>query len=95
MAAKQIKREEHRDGSLPDKLVMSVGMTVMVTFNVETDLDIANSIVFILDDREALRLSRTNTIIILSYLPVYILIKTQSTNFPTLLGLDNGVIVRV
>jgi hypothetical protein len=92
--AEQTKREEH--GRLPDKLVMSVGMKVMVTFNVATDLDIANGSrgeikAIILDDREQV-LSRTYIIDTLSYLPVCVLIKSQNTKVPTLPGLDNGVI---
>lgn len=63
--------------------MLSIGMKVMVTFNVETDLDIANGawgeiVKIVLDDREP-RYSPSDPIVHLIFPPAYVLVKMQNT----------------
>lgn len=71
-------------------------MEVMVTFNVSTDLDVANGVRgeivdIILDTREEISTSATQTIK-LQYPPIYILVCMLCTKADALNGLDSGVL---
>src|SRR6267154_866847 len=65
--------------SLSNTIEIAVGMKVMVTFNLETDLDIANGVrgelVEIVLDEQELGFSLTKAVVELEYPPVYVLIK--------------------
>jgi hypothetical protein len=67
---------------LADTIIMSVGMKVMVTFNVETDLDIANGtrgkIVKIVLDGQKGPIDQNELIIYLIYSLACVLMKTRS-----------------
>ncbi|KAG1845209.1 hypothetical protein F4604DRAFT_1595699, partial [Suillus subluteus] len=69
---------------------------VMVTFNVETDLDIANGsrgeiMKVVLDERET-TFSPTSAIVKLSYPPAYVLIKMNHTKAVQLDGLEKNML---
>ena len=71
------KRQE-----LPEKIEIAIGMKVMVTSNVQTDLDITNgacgiivNIVLHPDEPPLI----DNNIVPLKYLPLYILVKLSRT----------------
>jgi len=71
-------------------------MHVMVTFNVETDLDIANGsrgeiTKIVLDERET-EFSPTAAIVELTYPPVYVLIKLNRTKAVQLDGLEKNIL---
>lgn len=82
---------------LPDTVQLAVGMKVMVTYNIETELDVANGargtveriIVHDMDNREAgvqghiQRLARP---------PVCVLVRLWRTKVKALLGLEQGVV---
>ena len=77
-------------------LVLAIGMKVMVTFNIETDLDIANGarreiMQIVLDECESKYLA-SQSIIHLEYPPAYVLVKMLSTKIPHLEGLEDDVI---
>jgi hypothetical protein len=77
-------------------LELAVGMKVMVTFNVETNLDVANGArgevaEIVLDECES-NFSSTNAVVELRYLPTYVLIKLKHTKAKVLENLDSGVL---
>ena len=81
--------------SLPDEIEIAIGMKVLVTYNVETNLDITNGargtiedIVF--DDREDL--DQCTSIHWLQYMPKYILVRMNRTKACQLSGLPSNVI---
>lgn len=81
---------------LAKEILVAIGMEVMVTFNIDTDLDIANGsrghiTDIILDERET-QTSPTQPVIELEYIPAYILVKMNSTKVPVLEGLEQGVL---
>ncbi|KIO13324.1 hypothetical protein M404DRAFT_18813 [Pisolithus tinctorius Marx 270] len=83
-------------GGLLDKVVLAIGMHVMVTFNVTTDLDITNGaqgcvINIVLDSRESLKRS-ANNVIQLEYPPVYVLMEMNRMKVNALPGLPTGVL---
>ena len=83
-------------GGLPDEVMLGIGMKVMVTFNVETDLDVANGargeiIKIVLDENES-NYSPTQSIIRLKYPPVYVLIRMKSSKVSGLEGLEQNII---
>src|SRR6266481_4261192 len=70
--------------------------SVMVTFNVETDLDIANGsrgkiTKIVLDERET-GFTPTPSIVELAYPPAYILVKMNRTKAVQLAGLEKNVL---
>ncbi|KAA1479886.1 hypothetical protein DENSPDRAFT_744835, partial [Dentipellis sp. KUC8613] len=75
------KKREHQ--SLPDLIKIAVGMKVMVTTNVETDLDITNgargTIVDIVLHPDEPAHNSNDTEVELENLPLYILVKLQRT----------------
>lgn len=88
------KQDEH--GGLPDLIMLSVGMKVMVTFNIKTDLDIANrmrgKITKIVLNKQELEYSPNNSIVNLAFPPAYILVKMTSTKVKNLNGLQENII---
>jgi ATP-dependent exoDNAse (exonuclease V) alpha subunit len=81
--------------TVPAKIELAVGMKVMVTSNVETDLDVTNGargeiVEIILDPREPP--VGDGAIVELKYLPVYILVRLQRTRASRLEGLEPLVI---
>ena len=95
---KQRKHCEKHDerAALPNKVELAKGMKVMVTFNVETDLDIANGArgeitEIILDERET-AFSPIVPIVELTYPPAYILVKMNRTKAVQLEGLEKDVL---
>lgn len=76
-------KKQNRKKDLPDSVEISVGMQVIVTTNVETELDIVNGsraevIQIVLDPRELL-FEVNQTIVNLQYLPLAILVKMDHT----------------
>ncbi len=82
------KQDEH--GNLPDEVTVSVGMSVMITFNVETNMEMANGS---RDEITAIALREEDgcvgirAVVNLSEPPVYVLVELQSRNVPSLPGL--------
>ena len=88
------KKKSNRN-DLPERIELAIGMKVMVTQNVQTDLDITNgargTIVDIkLDPEEPIH--PTSHEVHLVYPPAYILVKLDRTRACTLSGLENSVI---
>ncbi|KAF8076845.1 hypothetical protein FPV67DRAFT_1472856 [Lyophyllum atratum] len=84
-----------RKKDLPRKIELAIGMKVMVTDNIETDLDVTNGargeVVDIILHPDEPPLG-TSSIVDLSYLPLYILVKLHRTRATTLEGLEECVI---
>ena len=74
------RRRSRRNNDLPDAVELAVGMKVMVTANIETDLDVTNGargeIVDIILHPDEPPLG-DDSIVTLKYLPSYILVKMQ------------------
>ena len=88
------KRHEH--GGLPDEVELALGMEVMVTFNVSTNLDMANGarghiVDIVLDEREQAPGGRTH-FMRLEYPPLYVLVAMNRTKATPLDGLEPGVL---
>ncbi|KAG1790367.1 uncharacterized protein HD556DRAFT_1217533, partial [Suillus plorans] len=68
---------------LSNMIEIAVGMKVMVTFNIKTDLDIANrargELVEIVSDKQESSFSPTKAVVELEYPPAYFLIKLDCT----------------
>ncbi|KAG8732883.1 hypothetical protein FRC10_000549 [Ceratobasidium sp. 414] len=86
-------------GNLPDVIELAVGMEVMVTYDVETELDVANGArgvvqEVILDRRELLPdgLAESPRDVTLKYPPECVLVKLARTKARTLLGLEEDVV---
>jgi ATP-dependent exoDNAse (exonuclease V) alpha subunit len=95
---KQRKGLERHDAraALPNKLELAKGMKVVVTFNVETDLDLANGAHgeitdFVLDKHETAFLPSA-PIVELAFPPAYILVKMDRTKAIQLEGLEKDVL---
>lgn len=88
------KKRRQKDG-LPDTVELAVGMSVMVTSNLETDLDITNgargTIETIILHPDEPPLPDT-PVVKLTYLPSYVLVKLKSTRATQLKSLDASVI---
>lgn len=98
IASKQSSHGSKLDeqGGLADEVLMAIGMKVMVTYNIETDPDIANGargeiIEIVLDEHES-SYSLSQSVIQLEYPPAYMLIKMLLTKASSLEGLDENVI---
>lgn len=79
---------------LPGKCELAIGAKVMVTFNVETELDITNGSRgfvhgIVLDEKEPVS---EGPEVHLKYPPAYILVKLDRTKAPKLSGLPEGVV---
>ena len=86
-------RRKHKD--LPEKIELAIGMKVMVTSNIATDLDITNgargTVVDIILDPEEPPLGG-GAILTLKHLPQCVLVKLNRTRAARLDGLEEGVI---
>jgi hypothetical protein len=91
---KQSKQDER--ASLPNMIELAVGMKVIVTFDVETDLDVANDargeVAEIVMDEHESNFSSTNAVVELRYPPAYVLIKLKRTKAKVLENLDSGIL---
>jgi hypothetical protein len=91
--AKTEKRRKRKD--LPGKIELAKGMKVLVTDNVETDLDVTNGargkIVDIILHPDEPPIG-DGAIVHLKYLPSYILVKLCRTRASKLDGLEESVI---
>jgi len=81
-------------GVLPSSLSLAVGMRVLVTFNIQTDLDLANgargSIVgIVLHPQEP---PSDNEVVLLTHVPLCVLVKMDRTRAPQFPGLSPGVV---
>ena len=89
------RQRSRRNNDLPDAVKLAVGMKVMVTANIETNLNVTNGargeIVDIILHPDEPPLSNDSTVT-LKHLPSYILIKMQRTHASQLDGLDEGII---
>ena len=77
-------------GGLPDGVILEIGLKVMVTFNIETDLDVrANEtrgeVIKIVLDKNKSNYS-------LKYPPVYVLIRMKSSRVSSIEGLEQNII---
>ena len=89
------RNRRKRVNDLPDVVQIAIGMKVMVTSNIETDLDVMNGargeIVDIILHPDEPPLG-DDPIVTLQHLPSYILVKLKRTRVERLEGLDEGVI---
>ncbi|KAF8440268.1 hypothetical protein L210DRAFT_805081, partial [Boletus edulis BED1] len=80
--AKQRSRHDEQ-AEIPDTVMIAIGMKVMLMYNIETDLNIINGargeIVKIILDENEKNIFLLETIINLEYLPLYILVKMNSS----------------
>lgn len=82
--------------SLSKEIELAVGMEVMVTFNVLTDIDVANGargevVEIVLDDKEDCY-SPNERYVHLHYPPAYVLVWMKRTKAEALEGLEEGVL---
>lgn len=85
-----------RQSDLPDMVELDIGCSVMVTQNVETDLDITNgargTVIDIILHADEPPLTITNGIVFLHHLPAFLLVILQRTRTSALPGLQQSVI---
>jgi ATP-dependent exoDNAse (exonuclease V) alpha subunit len=95
LAARTNKKWDRRKSDLPEIVELAVGTKVMVTSNLQTDLDITNGargeIVGIVHNEKEDPLA-SEAIHVLQNMPAYILIKLARTRMTALPGLPEGVI---
>ena len=95
LARRSSSERRRRRKDLPETVELAIGMKVMVTNNIATDLDITNgargTIVDIFLNPEELPLE-DGAIISLKHLPQCVLLKLNRTRAARLKGLDDGVI---
>lgn len=81
---------------LPNEITVAVGMKVMVTENVETDLDITNGargmVVGVICHPEEPTLTNENETVRLERLPLFVLVKMERTRTAKLPNLEESVI---
>ncbi|KZT28109.1 hypothetical protein NEOLEDRAFT_1030210, partial [Neolentinus lepideus HHB14362 ss-1] len=89
------KQRRTKRKHLPEKVLLAVGMKVMVTSNLATDLDIANGsrgeVVKIVLDPEEPPLT-DEAVVELKRLPAYVLVRLDRTRMPQLPGLEEHVV---
>ncbi|PPQ74787.1 hypothetical protein CVT24_003726 [Panaeolus cyanescens] len=89
-------RRKSKTKDLPFRIEMALGMKVMVTDNIETDLDITNGargeIVDIVLHPDEPPFDKEQAIVKLKYPPAYILVKMSRTRLTRLEGLEETVI---
>ena len=95
LKTRSARTKQRRRKDLPNRLLFARGMKVMVTTNIETDLDVANGargeiVDIILDPAEEADLE--SPVVKLKKLPAFILVKLGRTRATTLEGLDQAVI---
>jgi hypothetical protein len=90
------RKGQREKGGLPDEIAITIGLKIMVTLNVKTDIDVTNGargvIVGIKLDPGEHVFDTTEPIVKLTRLPTYILVKLDRTRANTLPGLSEGVI---
>ncbi|GBE80035.1 ATP-dependent DNA helicase PIF1 [Sparassis crispa] len=90
------KRNRSHKKDLPEQIELAKGMKVMVTSNVETDLDVANGargeIVDIVLHPDEPPLGPEPVVNLMKYLPAFVLVKLSRTRATTLEGLGECVI---
>jgi hypothetical protein len=89
-------RSRRRRGGLPNKILLAVGLRVMVTFNINTNIDIANGargevVKVVVDDRDAATIGENGSVVELKYPPVYVLVKLLKTRATALQDLEGVV----
>ncbi|KAB5588280.1 Vacuolar membrane-associated protein IML1 [Ceratobasidium theobromae] len=89
------KSQIGQKASLPDSVELAIGLEVMVTTNVETELDVANGACGVIqkilfDPKE--QLDTTASEVTLNYLPLCVLVKLNRTKAQRLPGLEEGVV---
>jgi len=89
-------RNQQQRGGLPNEIELAIGMEVMVTFNVSTDLDMANGarghiLDIVLDPREDGSITASECTE-LQYPPLYVLVQMKRTKASPLNGLQPGVL---
>jgi ATP-dependent exoDNAse (exonuclease V) alpha subunit len=88
-------KRRRKSNDLPSTVEVAIGMKVMVTANIETDLDLTNGargeIVDIILHPDEPPIP-DEPVVNLKYLPSYVLIKLARTRATQLLGLEDGVI---
>ena len=98
LAKSSMKRDSKRYRELPDEIKLACGMKVMVTMNVETDLDVTNGargeivdiiLIILASDEPTVG---DDAIVQLHFMPAYILVRLSCTQSSTLDGLASGVI---
>ena len=76
--------------------MITIGMEVMVTFNIDTDIDVANAsrgcITDIIFDECESKVPSTEPVVELEDLPAFILVKMKHTKAATLDGLEPGIL---
>ena len=88
-------KRRRKSNDLPGMVEIVIGMKVMVTSNIETDLDVTNGArgeivdIILHPDEPTIE---DGPVVKLKYLPSYVLIKLTRTRATQLLGLDEGVI---
>ena len=93
-AEEDLQMMKKREVALATELQIAIGMKVMITFNVNTEKDIANGargkvVDIILDPRETVSEGST---VHLKYPPAYVLVKLDRSNGVHLDGLPEGVV---
>ncbi|KAF9022096.1 hypothetical protein BDZ89DRAFT_1070937 [Hymenopellis radicata] len=96
MASRKPAQGKRRKGDLPETVQIAIGAKVLVTQNIETDLDIANGtraeiVDIILDEREP-AIDDNAVVVELKYPPAGILVKLKKTRLKRLAGLDERVV---
>jgi hypothetical protein len=90
------QRGRNEKNGLPDDVLLAIGMSVMVTLNVDTDLDVANgsrgTIVDIVLDPDKPEFDKTSATVTLQRLPLYIRVKFPCTRAVALPGHVAGVL---
>jgi hypothetical protein len=96
IVATQATRSSVQNDKLPPMIEIAIGAKIMVTLNVDTDLDIANgargvihSIIVHSDENIT---PNSNNRVVLTRLPLYIFVKLDRTRAPSLSTLDRGLI---
>ena len=88
-------KRQRKSNDLPATVEITVGMKVMVTSNIETDLDITNGAcgeivdIILHPDEPTLE---DGLVVKLKYLPAYVLVRLMCTWASQLEGLDEGII---
>lgn len=96
LASRKPPKGKRRRKDLPDNVEMAIGAKVLVTENIETDLDIANGtrgeiVDIVLDEREP-PIDPHSEIVHLQYPPAFVLVQLERTRAEKLEYLDPGVI---
>lgn len=89
-------RNRQERAGLSDEIELAIGMEVMVTFNISTDLDMANGarghfVDIVLDPRECVQPSASHQVV-LQYHPAFVLLEMKRIKAQTLPGLPTGVL---